>query len=275
MGKRWPNHKPKPEYTCIQCGLLFTPRSHRSKNKPPLYCSYKCCIEHRRTRSEWYQEAVALYKGGMGVKRIGKRYGIKSTMFAAQLKVDGHFIPNRHKTIPRWNKGVKLPKRYSWACIERLIMRGYKAERAKEQRFDDCGHWINHPERLNFKARIKEKRHADLKTNYFISKRIRSRVKSVMSGRTKSAPTLRLIGCTVDQLRLHLQSKFKRGMNWNNYGKVWHIDHIQPCASFDLSNPDEQARCFHFSNLQPLRALDNRVKHDKIVACQPELILRF
>jgi len=52
-------------------------------------------------------------------------------------------------------------------------------------------------------------------------------------------------------------------MNFDNYGK-WHLDHIKPCASFDLSKPEEQQKCFHYTNLQPLWAKDNLTKGAKI-----------
>ena len=54
----------------------------------------------------------------------------------------------------------------------------------------------------------------------------------------------------------HIQNKFTEGMLWDNYG-LWHIDHIRPCSKFDLSKPKEQRKCFHYSNLQPLWAIDN------------------
>jgi DNA/RNA endonuclease G (NUC1) len=55
-------------------------------------------------------------------------------------------------------------------------------------------------------------------------------------------------------------------MNWENYGKNgWHIDHIIPCASFDLTDPKQQKNCFHYTNLQPLWAADNIRKSDKIL----------
>jgi hypothetical protein len=73
----------------------------------------------------------------------------------------------------------------------------------------------------------------------------------------KSASTLELLGCSLDQLRVHLESQFCHGMTWENHGPVWHIDHIRPCASFDLLDPVQQRACFHYTNLQPLLALEN------------------
>jgi hypothetical protein len=52
-------------------------------------------------------------------------------------------------------------------------------------------------------------------------------------------------------------------MSWKNYGK-WHIDHIRPCSSFDLSDPQQQRTCFNYSNLQPLWAKDNLNKSNKL-----------
>lgn len=73
--------------------------------------------------------------------------------------------------------------------------------------------------------------------------------------------TLQLVGCTLKELRTHLESQFTEGMTWENYGE-WHIDHIKPCAKFDLTDPVQQRECFHFTNLQPLWAVDNLRKSD-------------
>jgi len=80
----------------------------------------------------------------------------------------------------------------------------------------------------------------------------------------KSKNTLSLIGCTVAFLRIHLESQFEPGMNWDNR-RAWHIDHIKPCASFDLTKPEEQAVCFYYTNLQPLWAIDNLKKGAKVL----------
>ena len=93
---------------------------------------------------------------------------------------------------------------------------------------------------------------------------LRSRLTHALNGKDKSKRTVELLGCSVNQLKQHLEIQFKEGMTWSNYGlKGWHIDHIKPCASFDLSKPEEQAKCFHYTNLQPLWAEENILKSDK------------
>ena len=68
---------------------------------------------------------------------------------------------------------------------------------------------------------------------------------------------------SIENLWIHLEKSFKPGMTRENYGK-WHIDHIRPCSSFDLSKPEEQSICFHYSNLMPLWAEENLKKGSKL-----------
>lgn len=83
-----------------------------------------------------------------------------------------------------------------------------------------------------------------------------SRIYRALRGGAKAATTMALIGCTPEELRRHLEKQFTPGMTWENYG-AWQVDHIRACARFDLTKPDEQRACFHFTNLQPLWTPDN------------------
>jgi len=89
----------------------------------------------------------------------------------------------------------------------------------------------------------------------------------------KAFKTIQLIGCNIESLRQHLESMFKRGMSWTNYGRSWHIDHIIPCAAFDLTDPRQQRQCFHFTNLRPLSAKANIRKSAKITDPQLALLI--
>ena len=91
----------------------------------------------------------------------------------------------------------------------------------------------------------------------------RARIRKALKGVVKSKKTLDLLGCSAEEIWKHLESKFKPGMTKENYGE-WHVDHIKPCASFDLTDPKQQAVCFHYTNLQPLWAVDNIKKSDKL-----------
>jgi Prasinovirus endonuclease VII len=75
----------------------------------------------------------------------------------------------------------------------------------------------------------------------------------------KESKTLDLLGCSLLEFKSWLTSRFQHGMSWEKYGK-WHVDHVKPCSKFDLSNPQQQKECFHYTNLQPLWAKENLSK---------------
>ena len=92
---------------------------------------------------------------------------------------------------------------------------------------------------------------------------VRCRVISALKNRglRKSKRTHEYLGCTSQELKQHLEKQFTDGMTWENQGK-WHIDHIRPCASFNLENEIEKHMCFHYTNLQPLWGSENISKSD-------------
>jgi len=78
----------------------------------------------------------------------------------------------------------------------------------------------------------------------------------------KNSKTYDILGCTPQELKEHLEKQFVEGMTWENRGE-WHIDHIIPLSS--AKNEDEVYRLCHFTNLQPLWALDNLKKSNKLI----------
>jgi hypothetical protein len=94
----------------------------------------------------------------------------------------------------------------------------------------------------------------------------RIRIWHALKGIGKHISTMELLGCTIEELRAHLEAQFQDGMSWDNRGYYgWHIDHIRPCASFDLTVPEQQKECFNYRNLQPLWARDNMSKRARVI----------
>lgn len=122
--------------------------------------------------------------------------------------------------------------------------------------------------KINKKQRIKRKENG--KTQAYsqqdhirIDRALRSRLNNAIKSCNKSAKSIELFDASPLQIKAHLESQFTEGMSWDNYGE-WHIDHIIPCAFFDLTKPNHQKVCFNWQNLQPLWAEENRIKSDKI-----------
>lgn len=101
--------------------------------------------------------------------------------------------------------------------------------------------------------------------NYRLSVTIRNRITKRLKGKLNSGSFVKALGCTVSELRLHLELQFKPGMSWSNHGKYgWHIDHIKPLCTFDLTDKKQLAIAGHFSNLRPLWAKENLTRKKRI-----------
>lgn len=92
---------------------------------------------------------------------------------------------------------------------------------------------------------------------------LRGRIKKVISRNDRSKSTKKLLGCSINKFKQHLEDQFQEGMTWDNYGE-WHIDHVIPCNMFDQTCEYQRAVCWHYTNMQPLWAEDNISKSDKI-----------
>jgi hypothetical protein len=99
---------------------------------------------------------------------------------------------------------------------------------------------------------------------YKLAKSLRSRLGIAIRGNFKSGSAVQDLGCSIEFLAQYLESKFQSGMSWDNHGE-WHIDHIKPLASFDLTIREELLKACHYTNLQPLWAVDNLKKHTKLL----------
>ena len=125
-------------------------------------------------------------------------------------------------------------------------------------------HYQNNKEEILAQKKEYKRKKYQTDPEYRLKVLLRNRFKRAIKNNFKSSSVMKLIGCTIQELRDYLEKRFVDGMTWENYGE-WHIDHIKPCASFDLSDPKQQQECFHYSNLQPLWGIDNLKKADKIL----------
>jgi len=99
--------------------------------------------------------------------------------------------------------------------------------------------------------------------NYRLTEVLRARLRVTIKNNSKSGSAVRDLGCTVEFLLQYLKDQFSPEMTWDNWGKIWEIDHIEPLCSFDLTNREQLLKAVHYTNLQPLLKKDHLEKSVK------------
>jgi plasmid maintenance system antidote protein VapI len=178
--------------------------------------------------------------------------------------------PSNHRTLHETIDGIigkKCCKCKIWKCLDNY---NYSKSHWDNLRVDckDClVKWRKeNREKINKKILQYEKNRKLTDPEFKLLKTLRSRLACAIKRQnsSKNNTTIELLGCSVSFLKGYLAAKFKEGMTWENHGE-WHIDHIKPCASFNLLDEEEQKKCFHYTNLQPLWASENLSKGCKFI----------
>lgn len=118
---------------------------------------------------------------------------------------------------------------------------------------------------VSCKNSVKQYKENLYKTSAGVVKIILTNLKKRLRKYDKSAPPMSdLLGCSEYKFKVYLKKKFTANMSWKNYGTYWVLDHIHPCADFNLTDSEEQKICFHYTNFQPLTWEHNTEKSSKL-----------
>ena len=226
-----------------------------------------------------FKQNVIEYRNKYGFKEALVHYNLRGPVLCRWIK---HGITPRYKTVSAEHKQAVIKKcqKASQSIRGKKIKDYYIKNKERISSYnknrykDNKEKWSHGKKEYYIKNKNKiMKQHSIYLSNKYrndpllnITMRCRARMYRMLKdgGGYKKFKTFDLIGCTPQQLKDHLELKFINGMTWDNRNK-WHIDHIKPCVSFDLSKKEEQMKCFNYSNLQPLWAEDNLKKHTKEV----------
>lgn len=146
------------------------------------------------------------------------------------------------------NKAEIKKRQRQYACNNRVARKQYQAQWREQNRSK-----YNEYQR-NWKA--KQYRN---NIEFRLATLLRERLYSAIVGKSKAGSAIQDLGCDLSALMSHLEVQFTKGMTWDNYGQ-WHIDHIKPLCSFDLTDRIQFLQACHYKNLQPLWAQDNKIK---------------
>ena len=212
--------------------------------------------------------SINIYMNARGSKYAETK---RQYYLANKDRFKAHRIANMDKI-----KAVRKAYRKSNADKVGEYGRNYYQEHKEELNAKWKAYYQANKDRISLRNKAFHKSLKDAGESYFaheyknnpefrIAKLLRTRLRNTLlkCKAVKSSRTLSLLGCTLLAFKQHIESQFKDGMSWDNCSE-WHLDHILPCSSFDLTIPEQQQKCFHYTNIQPLWAADNLSKSNKL-----------
>jgi hypothetical protein len=197
-------------------------------------------------------------------KEYNKKYWEKNK---ERLKIENRERYKKYSKDPEAIKRKhKSQKKYAMKNRKKILayQAKYRAENKEEINRKIREWYYKNTKKVKERIKIYNKVYRNT-LHYKIKDGMRKRIMRALKkdGGKKSKRTMKLVGCTVGQLKQYIEKKFKPGMSWEQRNS-FHIDHIIPCASFDLTKLSEQKKCFHYTNLQPLYPIENIKKGAKL-----------
>lgn len=187
-------------------------------------------------------------------------------------KNDKDFIDKRNKyRLHRKETGIARKKWLEWWSGLSKEEQDQRRQSTKQHRLDNIDHYKTKAKERYIKDKnsglYRQKYNKDplykLKCN--IREHLRQAIK--YSNVCKEQPSIKYLGCTIDEFKQHIEAQFVEGMSWENHGRgerCWHLDHIKPLAKLkDLTNINTLREICHYTNYQPLWEKDNLSKQDK------------
>jgi hypothetical protein len=233
--------------------------------------------KHSKAR-EKTAEVVALYRDGLKAKPIALRLAISPRIVREILIEQGVYAPNNPGNGEE-SKPARLRNLHS-AMME-VLRKASKREAQKETVGDLHAAMVrvvkrcNKPEPMTTAQRFRHRYRTD--PTFRMYQLIRRRLRKLLGNEAGvSSRMIALLGCSRVEFKRYISSKFKQGMGWHNNGTgkgKWHLDHIQPCASFDQTNPEHQRICWHFTNYQPMWSKANMRKRDTMSQSERQMSL--
>ena len=170
---------------------------------------------------------------------------------------------NNYKENYLKTRDDKIKKAREWVLNNKEKRKEYRKVyniKNKESNNKSCREWYSvNKQKVNEYYKKRKENDPLFKLRCNIATLIRFYIKK--QGYSKKSKTLKILGCTIEEFKVHLENKFVDGMTWDNHGE-WHLDHIYPVSL--AKDEEELIRLNHYTNFQPLWALDNIRKSNKI-----------
>ena len=236
---------------CSKCGCTILLKFYSINRKGEYYKTCDRCRERRKKYREENKEKIREQRKEQDAKYYQK---------------NKDEINKKRRERSKDEEFKKKKKEYYKENIEKIKEREKQYYEDNKEKIKEIKKQYRENNREKIAQRQRKYVNNRIKTDpvFRVTRSLRRRLYKAVKNNLKSKSTMELLGCTGEEVKEHLEKQFTEGMSWDNYGE-WHIDHIKPCCSFDMSDPEQQKICFHYSNLQPLWAEDNLKKGGSII----------
>lgn len=193
------------------------------------------------TEDDLTERAKILYAQGLSHRKIAPLLGVSKS------------------SVGRWVNPVTAEKHRKYAREKWAKNPGYREEHGQKfkarYQLDPAVRQQKQASNKKFNYSAWQKHRYATNIQYKLSRALRRRVGQIL----KAGSAVKDLGCSVEFLKQYLTDQFQDGMSWENHGQ-WHIDHKKPLASFNLADRKQFLEACHYTNLQPLWAVDNQRK---------------
>lgn len=232
-----------PGKTCVKCRLTKPATAYRKSRKKCTDCANAQSAAKRRAAYIKNKDYVLAYNRRWRDAHPGWASEINKRYRQSFPDAYREYERNRHA---RHKERIRASRKKTWANRDKQKHRAY------------MNTWSRKKRRTSVQFRL--------------STTLRSRFYEAVKNRREGGSAVRDLGCSITELKRYIEIQWQPGMSWDNWGRghhgqrEWQIDHIKPLAAYDLSDPAEVAKACHYTNLQPLWALDNMTKGARVPA---------
>lgn len=267
-------------FKCTKCNELKERNEFHKCNKKKNGCSGHCRECDKKRKKDYHSANAAKLK-------IKKKQYYEANKAKIRLKHQAWHEKNKQKVSARHqacynkNKPKILMRMKNYVANNRDIVKSrqkkYREKHRQEIAFKQKNYRAANIDKIRARDKIRRAKSKQKKNNYFTNKYrmdvsfkikliLRARIYAALKAKSivKQQQSIRLLGCSIQQYKEHLEKSFQAGMQWDNHGTEWHIDHIKPLASFDLQDEEQQKLAFNFKNTQALWKADNLAKGSKL-----------
>lgn len=220
------------------------------------------------SRKEAKAKGISYYFTGTPCKHghVSKRRASNGTCFECHLKVNAKWRSKNPKYMGNWYLSNKddIARKQQQRYLEKRdeILARCKQYRDNNRDKVSAG-WLRWAKENPDKFRAIQYRY-EQKSHVKIAKFIRRSIHRALAGAEKNGSSYDILGYTARELEIHLEKQFKKGMSWENYGKLWHVDHIIPVSKFIKSGEIDPMVVNALTNLRPEYASINMSKGSRI-----------